>query len=388
MTGSSDGTADAVDAVEMIDAVHTDETIDEMSDAADDAVDETDTAEKQAARPEDGSLPPISFPPSPSSPAEEALKRTLAARWIATITAASTGAALRYWIAVLAVYTDNPIFTSAQALVLGCAVMGVVAVCKEHWDPHAVFALATGFCGCCTTFSTWQVEAGVLLVGGPKDDLSSLVSTEGQDRVLGWLSVLSTGLFVSIGAFAAGRAVALLYLKPTHDGAVANWQSFVINAATLSVVGVLACVAFFLIALVPQNTPHGVLTWIVLFAPFGMLARYYLQLYIPTISCRLLYINGTFVANLLGMIILLGLIVIRDHLNLRDTSRVASWDAVIVGLSTGFCGSLTTVSSMVNDAYTLLYNNTRGLSVKYIGFSLLLAQILVVIFLGPYVWTR
>lgn len=58
------------------------------------------------------------------------------------------------------------------ANVLGCTVMGFMSQRKAFWSncyPRLYTGITTGFCGCCTTFATWNGAISGRLYADPKD---------------------------------------------------------------------------------------------------------------------------------------------------------------------------------------------------------------------------
>ncbi|EGD81641.1 hypothetical protein PTSG_02357 [Salpingoeca rosetta] len=425
------------------------------------------------------------------------------AGWVAAFSASALGAAIRYFIAVLSGYTQNDAFPSEHALILGCAVMGAVSVVQRRISKWLAFIVATGFAGCCTTFSSWQLEAGALLFGQPVEVLV-IEPDSPTEQALSWLSLLVSGVFVSLGAFGAGRVLALACITahgdvaplPTtlsasaapktdaqletilqhmlSDNAGSNGSTaaadadgetaaastaqqeqvedldpslsddddedgdagdrapsplsgtatmaattatpatavtapqqptYVVDSPPPAVAGadvsptperlplvalafVVPVVAITIACLSVDNTQHVGVVWIMIFALPGMMIRHWLCTRIrPRRYKHVFYFNGTLIANMLGTVALALLGILRDQKSLFDTSSLASAASVSVGLQVGFCGSLTTVSSMVNDAYKLM-DSRPGLALAYLAWSVVLAQALLILVFGTYAWTR
>ena len=115
--------------------------------------------------------------------------------------------------------------------------------------------------------------------------------------------------------------------------------------------------------------------WIFLAAMLGGLVRYFLSIQLPTSPD---FPWGTLLVNYLGIFCLIYLV--KGYLVYKGSSK-----GLVLALSTGFCGGLTTFSSLLLDAVKLLDTGRYLSLVMYlllsIGGGLLLAY-----FLGRKKW--
>ena len=115
--------------------------------------------------------------------------------------------------------------------------------------------------------------------------------------------------------------------------------------------------------------------WIFLAAMLGGLVRYFLSIQLPTSPD---FPWGTLLVNYLGIFCLVYLV--KGYLVYKGSSK-----GLVLALSTGFCGGLTTFSSLLLDAVKLLDTGRYLSLVMYlllsIGGGLLLAY-----FLGRKKW--
>eukprot|EP00055_Hartaetosiga_balthica_P013982 m.74353 g.74353 ORF g.74353 m.74353 type:complete len:400 (+) comp8451_c0_seq1:29-1228(+) len=373
---------------------------------------------------------------------------------------AMIGATARYFIGELASYGGRGHFTSEYALVVGCFVLGILVTTKKNLHPLVSMGIGTGFCGCCTTFSTWQLEASVQVLRGPLSAEPAILSSA-MDQAFTWLRVLFTGLYVSIGAYFGGIACGYLFTKREDDidmieeddiaditiesplgqasqeqvnrvedgdnGLFTNDSNDIDLTTTihelegladvdntdtqedesridldvvesvqnhgvflLLVVGVIfiiVLVTILLIATAPSGSPNAQLAWITLFAPIGALCRHLLCSKISKRSSfKVIVWNGTYVANVIGCIILAVLVVVQSTTTTFTKENVVfSIDSVLTGLLTGFCGSITTVSTFISDAHKMAQSSSKREAVYYVILSMVTGQVIVFTILGAYV---
>eukprot|EP00056_Hartaetosiga_gracilis_P007272 m.106191 g.106191 ORF g.106191 m.106191 type:complete len:402 (-) comp12670_c0_seq4:1315-2520(-) len=331
---------------------------------------------------------------------------------------AMIGASTRYFISTLAAYGNREYFSSEYALIIGCLVLGIVNSAKKKLHPFVVMAIGTGFCGCCTTFSTWQAESCALVLRGPPN-LSAVVLSSKTSQVLHWLQVVFTGLFVSIGSYGCGIVCGNLfsYQEKLEEGIAVEEEApceGVVEESSLSpidnngdyhemreeeensasvgvahsrknkgnsrlllpalVLFLFVVVLVVLVAVLPYGAPHAEVLWTALFATPGALIRHLLCSRIPQKKNIGLVWNGTTVANICGCTLLAILVLVENEMNLGVDS-VVSGGTVFSGLMSGFCGSLTTVSTFVSDAHKLS-SQSSGRALRYLVGSVLIGQVI------------
>jgi len=111
------------------------------------------------------------------------------------------------------------------------------------------------------------------------------------------------------------------------------------------------------------------------FAPFGTLLRWKLS---PLNAMNANFPFGTFIANIVGTICLSVLFILGNG---EVSTNIGC--QVIAGLSDGFCGCLTTISTFAVEITTL----SKSHAYRYGIVSLVTAQIAMVIIVGTYDWT-
>lgn len=251
--------------------------------------------------------------------------------------------------------------------------------------------LATGFCGCFTSFSSFIKDAFLALsnaLASPSPTTAFQTETvinsrNGGFSFLAVLAVLIIEPSVSISALKAGAHFALL-LEPITPTIPHRFGRKVLDP----IITVLAfgcwLAAIFLSIWPPGNDIHwrfrGLLP--VAFSPVGCMLRFYLSRHL---NGRLpSFPLGTFVANILGTAIL-GMAYDLQHARGIAASPDGSPGAcsVLQGVIEGFCGCLTTVSTWVLELDGLRRRHAwfYGLTSVVVGLALL------VVIMGSMGWT-
>lgn len=299
------------------------------------------------------------------------------------------GVLCRIYLSELSRWDGVPFFTSLYAQVVGTVIMGFVICHKLKLTKNHSFiyqAITTGLCGSITTFSSWNLEA-----------ISSLLQT-GQEspdnatRVVGWSTTLLLGLGMSAGALSVGRHMAAL--SPWSDQRVRQQQSAAIAAQDAPTedsstkcchIGqkgsTFVCICLWLavstlVVVVPCTVLHKWdLGFSVLFAALGTYCRWHLA---PLNATFHNFKLGTFLVNTVGAWLLGGVVS-------AQAVYPDGWaHNVLVGVGTGFCGCLTTVSTFAVElsSMPLRYAYTYALT------SILAAQTGLILIRGPIQWTQ
>lgn len=132
------------------------------------------------------------------------------------------------------------------------------------------------------------------------------------------------------------------------------------------------------------------------FAPFGVFLRYWCSRLLNPHYWPHRFLLGTFVANILATMVLAVLALVQNGV---DTSSVTSGTTVVTAivahpgltcdvvkaLADGFCGCLSTVSTMVSELFAI-----KKLADKYIygAISVLIPFASMVLIFGSYIWTN
>lgn len=138
--------------------------------------------------------------------------------------------------------------------------------------------------------------------------------------------------------------------------------------------------AIFLLAFGP-HVWRSRATFAIVLGPPGTLLRYHLGRRLNSLHPRLPL--GTLAANILAVLIFaITAVLQRSHPSFLQGRGVRA--ALLVGLQDGFCGSLSTVSTFVVE----LRNLPRRDAYRYFIISWVLAQLVLVVVLGSYLWSR
>jgi len=240
----------------------------------------------------------------------------------------------------------------------GCFAMGFVKqvteqLSKRDTSPRypLILGITVGFCGCLTTFSTWIVSSISLLLQ------DGAISTS--------IGRLLFGIQIFSSSFLAGKHLGMINI-PSRVGLSMLLIVFIFIVSVPS-----------LIAAASIWRPSIEDLYIFLWAPLGALSRYSLGLLLngPRRICRLglpdgllWFPLGTFTANILG-VILLSPIFLQSSLFLEKFSSY-------------FCGSLTTISSLVSELHSLdllqsyIYSISTIFSATVLSLSILSLSIL------------
>ncbi|KAH9951635.1 CrcB-like protein-domain-containing protein [Amylocystis lapponica] len=279
------------------------------------------------------------------------------------------GTLARLGLQALVTYDGHSIFPLAWVQAGGCLVMGFALGFKEplgRFYGPLYTALTTGFCGSFTTFSGWQVavfQAWLDTGRFHRDWLRDVIDGLTQTVFTLAISLVS----VQFGAHLASLIKPLVPTLPPPG-------RFVRHGLTALAVLIYAATypAYFRL---PASYRHQA-TAALLFSFPGTLTRYLLSIKLnPMLQLMPL---GTFTANTFGTA-LLALFTV-----LQGTHGPPSPNAcgVLRGLSDGYCGCLTTVSTFAAEVAAL--DNRK--SWLYVVASWVTSQLLLLVILGPSYW--
>jgi fluoride ion exporter CrcB/FEX len=319
------------------------------------------------------------------------------------------------------------------ANMLGALIFGIVSRCESQlkpWHPSIYLGAAVGFCGSCTTFSTWMVEAGVMLwspsnttpaVKGSHHDWWQEIVRAFLLVLIGFLCIMTS---LHIGQW-LGDVISLNVQRRIDRAAVqqsANTQgmglplegiqdfstvpesrkplyqrekSFLYWTVVLALWSSAAIVYFPAIReLIEDEDDIHTKRALDLFAglclaPFGAWLRFVLAKFNSRSPS---FPQGTFAANILGTSLSITCWIAAAKMQCQDhpeTTRVGqrlhecTWVAATSG---GFCGCLTTASTLANELDKLSRNkdqvSTKAL--KYGMATMFAAQLVVATAVNTY----
>ncbi|KAF9075724.1 CrcB-like protein-domain-containing protein [Rhodocollybia butyracea] len=283
------------------------------------------------------------------------------------IPASIFGVLARLGLEALVTYDGQSIFPLAYVQGLGCFVMGFSLEMKEsmgNFYPPLYTALTTGFCGSLTTFSSWQLDVFSSWLNSEDTHRSGL-----QDFIDGLGKTVFT-LVISITSLSFGGYIARIihpYL-PTIQPPTKKVR-YAISAMCI-LFYVAALLAYFLL---PTSYRHQA-TAALLFAFPGTLTRYLLSTLLNPLLIG--FPLGTFAANSTGTSLLAAFHVIQSIASHPISPNMCS---LVQGLSDGYCGCLTTVSTFAAEIRVL----RRWEQLRYAWMSWGVGQLLILIIMGP-----
>ncbi|KAM0801943.1 CrcB-like protein-domain-containing protein [Usnea florida] len=322
------------------------------------------------------------------------------------------GTLSRLGLQALTFYPGAPVQTGVLwANVGGSLLMGFLSedrkLFREEWGPrHAAvkktmplyIGLATGFCGSFTSFSSFMRDCFFALSNAlhtpishpsaaPISETSDLHRNPGYS-FMAVLAVLIITIGLSLGALQVGAHLAL-GLEPYTPSIPFFFGRRIIDRSTVFLASGCWLGAIFM-AIWPPDRPGGPVgnkSWVqetwrsqalfaLVFAPLGCLLRFYASLHLNGKIKS--FPLGTFAVNILGTMME------AVFLNLQRVPVGGMIGCqVLQGLSDGFCGCLTTVSTWVAEL--------KGLHIRhayvYAAMSVGVALGLMVIILGSLQWT-
>ncbi|KAJ5257062.1 hypothetical protein N7478_013166 [Penicillium angulare] len=319
------------------------------------------------------------------------------------------GTLARLGLQALTFYTGAPVITGVLwANVTGSLVMGFLVedkiLFKEEWGAHNSSApgqkaikktiplyigLTTGFCGCCTSFSSFIRDVFLALSNSLPDPSldSSIPSRSGGYSFMALVAVILLTVSLSLSALIFGAHLALALGPYTPVISFRLTRRFLDPAMVFLGWGCWLGAVF--MAIWPPDRNIAVENWrgravfAIVFAPVGCLLRFYVSLHLNTRIPA--FPVGTFVVNMFGTGIE-GLC-----FNLQHVGAIAGFAGsvtgcqVLQGAMDGFCGATTTVSTWVAELNGL---SKRRHAYSYGIASITVALGLLVVIMGSLLWTR
>lgn len=272
------------------------------------------------------------------------------------------GVTLRIYLSSYAVSSWDGInhFESIWAQILGSSIIGYLAVFQENMNKILYIALATGLCGSLTTFSTWNAEAIVVLLQLNETSLNNINNVNYVTGSISFVTVLILGVGMPLSSFIFGRNIAKLSNKPLKI------MKFCFNCNKklgylILIIMYIACTVSIIIICMLTNNYY--ILFSLLFSSSGTYLRWCLSYFDNYFTKINGFPLGTLMSNFFGSLILAFCLVARLYVS----NEVFVINAVI----TGFCGSLTTVSTFICQLVKLSF----PVSILYLIISLFTVQI-------------
>ncbi|SGY26653.1 BQ5605_C018g08755 [Microbotryum silenes-dioicae] len=270
---------------------------------------------------------------------------------------------------------QSQVFPLIWAQMAGCLVMGVAVSRKsevEHVYMPWFSAVGAGFCGSLTTFSSWM-----FYVFAEFSNLNNPSSGRFHGFLSGFANTVIT-LSASFMSLVVGHhiAQALPQLQLTRRSERAQ-QKLMRRHCFAIVLGIGSYIgAILLLVLGPRQWRHRA-TFAIVLGPPGTLLRFELGKHLNARSPDLPL--GTLSANALSDLVF-ALVSILQRRGGTSSSITCS---ALQGLEDGFCGSLSTVSTLMVELHSL----RRADAYRYFFLSWTLGQAILVFVLGSYIWS-
>lgn len=329
------------------------------------------------------------------------------------------GTLARLGLQALTFYTGAPVVTGVLwANVSGSLVMGFLSedqnLFREEWGERRAKAdadadtptqthhkavkktiplyigLTTGFCGCCTSFSSFIRDVFLALANALPDPSlptgAAIASRNGGYSFMALIAVILLTVSLSLSALICGAHLALALTRWTPTVPFAFTRRVLDRVVVVLAWGCWLGTVF--LAIWPPDR-HGRDVWrgravfALVFAPLGCLFRFYVSLYL---NSRIpAFPLGTFTANIFGTIVE-GMCYDLQHI--RGLGAVVptalTGCQVLQGVMDGFCGSATTISTWVSELNGL----SRRHAYVYGTTSVAVALGFLVVITGSLLWTR
>ncbi|KAJ6164932.1 hypothetical protein N7470_003604 [Penicillium chermesinum] len=364
--------------------------------------------------------------PSSSTPAPSKPQLSARATQLYTVSYliffAILGTLARLGLQALTTYKGAPVVTGVLwANVAGSLVMGFMIEDKalfreerdcagptpsdaedaaEHAKKHKAtkktiplyIGVTTGFCGCCTSFSSFIRDVFLALANALPDPSlpagTANAARNGGYSFMALLAVLLVTVSLSLSALVFGGHFALA-VSPFLPTLPFRFTRRVLDPVAV-VLGWGCWLGAVFLAIWPPDRHEGQDAWrgravfAIVFAPLGCLARFYVSL---LLNARVpAFPLGTFAVNMFGVVVE-GMCYDLQHVRGLGAVVPAALTGcqVLQGVMDGFCGSLTTVSTWVAELNGLARRKHAyfyGITSVSVGLGLL------VVIMGSLLWTR
>lgn len=245
--------------------------------------------------------------------------------------------------------------------------------------------ITAGFCGSFSTLSSAMIEIFFVTIDITKRSLPN----DGY-RVMQFFAVSLVTFGIPIFGHVLGRQFSLIfdnYIVPRFQRII-TYQNIRIVELSLAVLGIAALIANLVLtcALSVNYWYKNTYSFSILMGAFGAFARFKLSQYNGRFF-QPWFPTGTLIANISGTL-LISIVELLSH-GLKSNNHLLISNIVhkfiLNGFSSGFAGSLTTMSSFVNELYNLEYPLFQHI---YFWLTFVPCFIIVLLIDGTYAWTK
>lgn len=279
--------------------------------------------------------------------------------WCGISISAYFGSYIRVGISYFRIWKFESNFTVMYAQIIGCFIMGFMTHHKTYfWDRsrfHRILyiALTSGLCGSITTFSTWNMECNKIFYLQLDTSWGNSMGSHNGARIFEWLVCMWVGIALPLSALHLGQHMALFSPKSNVRIACKEKKDAKVSKKSVQYVKSEICLILIyvittgIVILLPVIFSWVHLTYTAIFGAVGAYLRYILSKLNTKFQD---FPIGTFTANVLGTWLLaIWTLLSKFEVDYHRHDLMA----VLYGLSTGFCGCLTTVSTFINELDTM-----------------------------------
>ncbi|CCD22748.1 uncharacterized protein NDAI_0A05930 [Naumovozyma dairenensis CBS 421] len=321
---------------------------------------------------------------------------------------------------VTALATYQPSYVSSGSVLwsnlTGCIIMGILQelTVAPGWFPLELqplfVALTTGFCGSFTSYSSMMLELFKHSTNTAMESSSSHWKNHAYS-MLEFMSVLFVQLLVSMASLIFGRKLATDVIirygsveteRPsTDEDKEMDPEAEMINATEprpsvktillwTDILSYLLAVPLLILIIVLAsyygNYSRAKWTLPPLFGIFGSFLRFWLANQYNGKSIHFPW--GTFIGNVFSTLLIAILTMVqRGKLHANAIIPIVHGKnacLIVSALINGFCGSLSTISTFINEGYKLSFEDTM----IYYFISIFVSYCCIVITLGSYAWSK
>lgn len=270
--------------------------------------------------------------------------------------------------------------------------MGLIQGLNEYeiFSQTMFVSLTTGYSGTVSSFSSFIMEMFLHSANLTETALKGEKFPNRAYGIMEFLSVLIIHLFVSMTSLLFGMRVArefdaVLGIKdketqPCNE----RVRKFMYGLQVISIsLSIPLVVVHVVLASVYDNYSRE-WTLSAIFGMVGSLLRYLLARLYNSKNKNFPW--GTFLANFVATLMFAVLVIVQRGKKNSKSMIVTSANTsrILVALTNGFCGGLSTISTFIYEGYKLPFRHTM----KYYTITIASCYIICVVVLGSYAWTR
>lgn len=271
-----------------------------------------------------------------------------------------------------------------------CIVMGILVESQQPWrtaeqklqSVKATLPLyvgaSTGFCGTMSSFSSFVLE---IFYKSTNTEPTTYAYPNRAYGIMEFLSVVIVQVAISMGGFYFGTDLVRFCDKHLPQ---MSFKTYRFLEWTSIAIGIAAYIVTIVLIPVKSSGNWRAWTFSILFAPFGAWCRFYFSRWF---NSRIKgFPLGTFIVNFFGTLLLSVFVVLsrgkKDYLPLVHSTI---GHQILEGLSDGFCGALTTVSTFAAELAGLA---SSWHFYRYAIVSIVVSYAGAILIVGSYNWTN